>query len=528
MAVGENGSKSSSGVPPPSKFVIRMALCACLNSALLGYDIGVLSGVLVYVRDAMNLSTFQIEILTSSMNYIAIPGCFLSSYIADSIGRVKTLFAASFSFLIGALIMAGAQNYNTLFLGRALIGIGVGCGLSIDPLYIAEMSPPEHRGWLTSFAETAINVGILLGYLSNVCLMWLPPSYNWRVMLAIGAVPPLVVMFLAAFIMPDTPRYHAKKGRDRDARRVLIRITDGDAAEADRILEEIHSAIQEEDRESDKGDGWWRVLKPNPVTRQMLILTWGVSLLQQITGVDVVLYYAPIFMEHGGIHDRLAQLGLTALAGATKLAVLFVAMHYLDHKSAGRRPLLLYSLAGTGVSLLLVSVGFVADSVGLAVFGIISFCGWFSVGMGPVCWLLNSEVLPLTIRARGMTVGCSLNRLGSAVLQTVFLSLAEKITVGGAFAMLAGVSALGFWFVHARLPETKRKSLEEMYAYFASKLTRSPTSGSGSSSDAKRRERYAATKQDEKLAGIEMKSSVEGSRQSSEQEIGEVDHGFLV
>jgi len=453
---------------PPPAFVYKMALCACVNSALLGYDTGVLSGALLYLRDAMDLSTEQIELLTSSMNYIAIPGCFFAGIIADSIGRTRTLFAASLTFLIGALMMAGANDYSTLFLGRSLIGIGVGCGLSIDPLYIAEIAPPQFRGRLTSFSETAINVGILLGYLSNVCFMWLPPSYNWRIMLAVGALPPLVMMILAAFVMPDTPRFLMAKGRTEEANNVLAKIARNEE-EANSIREDIKKSLAQEKNTSSK-EGWYRVLCPGPVLRRMLLVTLGISVLQQLSGVDVILYYAPIIMEQGGLQDRLYQLGLTAVAGLAKVGVLFIAMHYLDHKSMGRRPLIILSYATMAISTGLVAMGFGVDSVSLTILGIIFFCGAFSIGAGPICWLMNSEVLPLTVRARGMTLGCSLNRLASAVLQTVFLSLTEAITPVGSFMFLTGMNLLGVAFLYTYMPETKNKTLEEMYTFFANIL----------------------------------------------------------
>ncbi|GAB5355141.1 hypothetical protein AAMO2058_000180700 [Amorphochlora amoebiformis] len=450
---------------PPTSFVIKMALCACVNSALLGYDTGVLSGALLYLRDAMDLSTQQIEWLTSSMNYIAIPGCFMAGAIADWIGRTRTLFFASLTFLIGALLMAGANDYETLFLGRSLIGIGVGSGLSIDPLYIAEISPPEFRGKLTSYSETAINVGILAGYLSNVAFMWLPSEYNWRVMLAMGAVPPFVMMILTVFVMPDTPRYYLKKGRHEEADRVLLKITHS-KEEAKATKEDILASIEQESKISTK-EGWMLVLRPNKVIARMLMITLTISALQQLSGVDVILYYAPIIMEKGGITDRLQQLALTAVAGLGKVMVLFIAMHYLDHKSSGRRPLLLFSYLGLALSCTVVAIGFGANSVVVSVLGIIFFCGAFSIGAGPICWLTNSEVLPLSIRARGMTLGCSVNRLSSAFLQTIFLSLTEAITPVGSFMLLTVVNILGLIFIYIYMPETKNKTLEEMYGHFA-------------------------------------------------------------
>eukprot|EP00467_Chlorarachnion_reptans_P002172 CAMPEP_0114512778 /NCGR_PEP_ID=MMETSP0109-20121206/15176_1 /TAXON_ID=29199 /ORGANISM="Chlorarachnion reptans, Strain CCCM449" /LENGTH=537 /DNA_ID=CAMNT_0001692523 /DNA_START=46 /DNA_END=1659 /DNA_ORIENTATION=+ len=461
----EASTPAHAPIPPP-RFVYQMALCACVNSALLGYDTGVLSGALLYLRDAMDLSTQQIELLTSSMNYIAIPGCFLAGYIADAIGRTRTLFAASLTFLVGALLMAGANDYGTLFLGRSLIGVGVGCGLAIDPLYIAEISPPEFRGKLTSYSETAINIGILSGYVSNVAFMWLPKEYNWRVMLAVGAIPPFIMMVLATFVMPDTPRFLISKGKYEEADAVLKRIARSEE-EVKLIKHDIKESIAQEKNTTSK-EGWKRILCPDPILKRMLMVTLMISVLQQLCGVDVILYYAPIIMEQGGIEDRLAQLGLTALAGVAKVGVLFITMHYLDHKSMGRRPLMLLSYSTLALGTAIISLGFGLDSVGASVFGIIFFCGAFSIGAGPICWLMNSEVLPLPVRARGMTLGCSLNRLASAVLQTVFLSLAEAITPAGAFLFLTLINVFGFVYLYFYMPETKNKTLEEMTNYFAS------------------------------------------------------------
>jgi len=419
---------------------------------------------------------WQVELVVSSLNLFAIPGAFIAGYTSDTLGRTKTLAAASMFFILGMSIMTMSRGFGALLFGRALVGLGLGCGISIDPLYIAEISPPRYRGMLVSFSETSINIGILLGFVSVYLFNHVfEASTAWRVMLFCGVPTPLVMTYLALKVMPETPRWLFTQGRVEECKDVLRGLCNNDQE-----FEATMSDIQQSLKEAEADRGWDGILHPTPGIRLMLIVVIGVAIIQQATGIEAIMYYSNQIIKAGGITDTSTSFMVSMLMALWKTAVILVAARTLD-EIAGRRSLLLYSLTGIAISELIMGIGLANSLPGLNIFGLFLFVGAFSLGLGPICWLFCSEIMPIEVRAKGMVIACSMNRLFSFIISDTFLSLVVgferidedfggdgKTSTGQAmvFFLFTFVTLLSFSFVYKMVPETKGKTLEEMSDYF--------------------------------------------------------------
>eukprot|EP00249_Psilotum_nudum_P007429 c20557_g1_i1 orf=204-1127(+) len=223
------------------KYVIACTAIATLTSTLLGYDIGIISGAILFIQKDLNLSTVQVEFIVGSLNLIAIVGGLISGWLSDLIGRRKTMAIASVIFFVGAVVMSVASSFEVLMVGRLTAGIGVGFGLMVAPVYSAELSPAKIRGSLVSFMEVFSNFGILLGYIVSFALEGLPTNMNWRLMLGLGAVPSIILAVGVAMV-PESPRWLVTQKRLVEAKDILMKTSGGDRAEAYLRLQEIMEA----------------------------------------------------------------------------------------------------------------------------------------------------------------------------------------------------------------------------------------------------------------------------------------------
>ncbi|KAL2613504.1 hypothetical protein R1flu_025196 [Riccia fluitans] len=493
-----------------NSYAIRCALLASLNSILLGYDTGIMSGAVLYIKDDLGLEQWKVELLVGSMSLVSLVGAGAAGRVADVVGRRWTMSIAGSFFLVASLVMAVAPTFGVLMSGRVLAGIGVGFALMIAPVYTAEVSPASSRGTLVSLPEIFINFGILLGYVFSYILAGVNEHINWRIMLGLGGFPALL-MIGGALLMPESPRWLVMQHRFEEAEEVLLRTSD-DKDEADLRLAEIMAAtgtrnsIEEPSGGSvwpgqgisehfggskSHGEGVWReLLFPTPAVRRMLIVALGVQFFQQSTGIDATVYYSPSVFNGAGMSSKAATIGATISVGLTKTLFILVATVWLDR--AGRRPLLLTSIIGMTVSLTVLAIGFqamgntheTAESVGviagsplpatqgsgfgpvLAILAICSYVAFFSVGMGPINWVLTSEIFPQKLRAQAMGLGIVVNRTASGVVALSFLSLIDAISLAGTFFLFAGMALLGSIFIYFFVPETKGKTLEDIGKLF--------------------------------------------------------------
>ncbi|CAI9766602.1 unnamed protein product [Fraxinus pennsylvanica] len=477
--------KSSASRPRLNKYALACAILASTNSILLGYDIGVMSGAVLYIKDVFKISSVQEEVLVGALNVFSLIGSLAAGKTSDLIGRRYTIILAAATFFIGALLMGLAPSFPFLMAGRVVAGIGVGYALMVAPVYTAELSPAMTRGFLTSFPEVFITFGILLGYIFNYALSSLPPHINWRLMLGIAAVP-AVSIALGVLTMPESPRWLVMKGKLDEARRVL-RKTSQNEEEADLRLQEITkaSSVVTTSPNSSPGssnanlDGrgvWKELLMPSKPLRRILLAAIGINFFMQASGNDAVVYYTPEVFRAAGIRNRKGLVGVTVIMGIAKTSFVFVSALFLDQ--FGRRPLLLLGSIGMTISLAGLGLGskFLEHAthkpiwaIALCVIAVCADVSFFSIGLGPITWVYSSEIFPTRLRAQGTSLAVSVNRLVSGVVSMTFLSMSRKISFGGMFFVLAGIMVLATIFFYLFLPETKGKSLEEIGALFEDK-----------------------------------------------------------
>jgi MFS family permease len=207
-----------------TRSTVIFALCAAVNSCNLGYDIGVNTNAGPKIQIYFDLTDVQLELLLGSINFWSMFGALMAHHVTDKYGRRKTFLTAAIGFLVGIFIMAAAQSYRVLMFGRLFIGLGVGVGLAIDPLYIAEVSPAHARGKLVSWSEVAVNVGIVFGFSTGLLLHTLEDGLQWRIMLSCGAIMPTLMIYLVLYVMPESPRWLVAQHQEVAARVVLEQI----------------------------------------------------------------------------------------------------------------------------------------------------------------------------------------------------------------------------------------------------------------------------------------------------------------
>ncbi|XP_031258394.1 probable polyol transporter 6 [Pistacia vera] len=453
-----------------NKYVLLCSLLASTNSILLGYDTGVMSGAVLYIKDYMKINSVKVEILVGSLNVCSLIGSLLSGKTSDLIGRRYTIVLAAMTFLVGAIVMGLAPNYGILLAGRLLAGVAVGYALMIAPLYTSEIAPPSKRGFLTSLPEFFIVMGILLGYIVNYILSDLPPNINWRLMLGIAALPSVIILF-GVIIMPESPRWLVGKDRIDQAREVLIKISDS-PQEAEFRLEEIVKVHKESKNKNTKGV-WKEILIPTPAVRRMLVAAIGINFFMQASGNDAVIYYTPQVLKAAGIHNKKFMFGVNVIMGLSKTGFVLISAIFLDR--FGRQPLLFIGTTGMVVSLAVLGAGSKVlenstdKPLWAIVMSIIAVCAdvsFFSIGLGPITWVYSTEIFPSKIRAQASGLAISVNRLVSGAVAMSFLSISEAISFGGMFFVLSGIMVVANIHFYFFLPETKGKTLEEMVKIF--------------------------------------------------------------
>ncbi|KAI4380412.1 hypothetical protein MLD38_006607 [Melastoma candidum] len=480
--IDEVGAGSRRSTSRLNKYALWGSVLASTNSVLLGYDIGVMSGAILYIREDMKINSAQVEVLVGSLNVVSLLGSLAAGRISDTIGRRLTILLAATTFLAGAVLMGLAPSFPFLVAGRLVAGVGVGFALMIAPVYAAEISPATTRGLMSSLPEVFINVGILLGYVSNYVLSGLPSDINWRLMLGLAALPAIVIGF-GIMAMPESPRWMVMEGRLEEARRVLIKVSESKEEADFRLSEMVNFTSFGPDMHPGPcqwtGQGVWKELlwSPSRSIRRILVAAIGVNFFMQASGNDAVIYYSPEVFREAGISNHKHLVGVTVIMGLVKTSFVLISAMYLDR--FGRRPLLLIGSIGMAVSLFGLGLGskFLELSgsekpgwvIALCVVAVCMDVSFFSIGLGPVTWVYSSEIFPTRLRAQGNSLAISVNRLVSGAVAMSFLSVSKEISFGGMFLVLSGIMALAAAFFYFRLPETKGKSLEEIEALFEDK-----------------------------------------------------------
>ena len=460
---------------PAPGFTVRVALIVALGGFLMGFDASVISGVVGFIEAEFRLSKIQLGWAVASLTLAATFAMLVSGPLSDRFGRRPVLQLAAALFTISAIASAMAPNFAMLVVARMVGGLGVGAALIIAPMYIAEIAPARARGRLVSFNQLNIVVGISAAFFSNYLILRLGQSdlalaqalgigpWGWRWMLGVEAVP-AVVYFLALAWVPESPRWLAMHGRRAEAHRVMEKAAGRDQAAAELAGLERSLAV-----ETAAGRGRFRDLL-QPRLRRVMMIGLSIAVLQQATGINAVFFYAPMIFEQAGLGTD-AAFAQAILVGLVNLVFTVVAMCLIDR--LGRRPLLGFGLAGIAVCMLTLAYGFGAATYSLGgeavqvntvliLAGLLGFVASFAISLGPVMWVLFSELFPN--RVRGLAVSCVglVNSAVSFLVQLVFPW--EIATLGSAFTFLVyGLVAVGglAWVLTA-FPETRGRSLEEL------------------------------------------------------------------
>jgi MFS transporter, SP family, galactose:H+ symporter len=431
-----------------------IASVAALGGLLFGYDTGVISGALLFIRHVMSLSpTLQGVVVSIALAGAAV-GAAMAGNLSDRMGRRRVILGAGLLFIAGAVVSAVAGNIAILLIGRFFVGLAIGVASMLTPLYLAEISPARDRGAIVSLNQLCITSGILVSYLVGFALAGV--TGGWRWMLALGAVPG-IMLSIGMLILPESPRWLAGHGRVEDAGTVLQRLRGDTQVEAE--LGELRTDLAREGRKLARASD---LLAPR--LRKPLIIGIGLAMFQQITGINTVIYFAPTIFQSAGLPSAATSILATAGVGAVNVIMTIVSIRLIDR--LGRRRLLFWSLGGMTVTLVALGGAFFAGTSGqlawVAVVSVAAYVGFFAIGLGPVFWLLIAEIFPLALRGRAMSLATVANWVFNLIVSLTFLNLVGVLGSGGAFLVYAILSVAALVFIVLMVPETKGRSLEQI------------------------------------------------------------------
>ena len=423
---------------------------AAISGLLFGYDTAVVNGALVFLRAQFNLTAFQTELAATSLLWGCVLGAALAGYLCDRYGRRRVLLLSGLLFVasaIGAAVPTAAWQF---LLARLVGGLAIGCASLVAPLYIAEISPAAIRGRLISVYQLAIVIGILVAYVSNYLVARLGQS-SWRWMFGLGAIPAFFLC-LALLWIPESPRWLVQRGQIKTAREVLLRIAPAGTVESS--LAEIADSLQQESIT-------YRELLGAALRRPM-VLAVMLAVIQQVTGINTVLYYGSILFQEHARQSANSALALNILIGLMNLVCTVVALVWIDR--FGRRPLLQIATGGMAISLLAFSfmLRWHPEMITLLMAAVLAYVACFAVGLGPGVWVCIAELFPNRARGRAMSVATVVLWVAVSIVTATFLSLITWLTVAGVFFFYAVLCVLSFVYIRLYLPETKQKTLEEI------------------------------------------------------------------
>ena len=447
-----NSNAIASPVTHPRATVVFTCVLAALAGLMFGLDIGVISGATQFIQAEFKVSDHVIEWIVSSMMFGAAVGAVAAGWLSAALGRKRSLILGAVLFVLGSLLCGLAWSPETLIAARLVLGLAIGVATFTAPLYLAEVAPEHIRGAMISTYQLMITIGILVAFLSDTALSY---TGAWRWMLGVIAIPGALFL-LGVLMLPDSPRWLMMRGRRDEALGVLQRLR-GDSA----IVEREAADIEEQLKTPQRG---WHLFLENRNFRRSVGLGVLLQLMQQFTGMNVVMYYAPRIFQAMG-YDTAAQMWFTALVGLTNVLATFIAIALIDRW--GRKPILYTGFAVMAAGLGVVGAmmnGGIATHAGqlFTVAMLLMFIIGFAMSAGPLVWTLCSEIQPL--KGRDFGIGCSTftNWIANMVVGATFLTLLNGIGNAHTFWLYAALNlvfiGLTFWLI----PETKGITLEQI------------------------------------------------------------------
>ena len=451
-------------LPPPKPrvnqgFLARISFIAALGGVLYGYDMGIIAAAVIFVKNSFALSTGMEELVVSIVLVGAMIGAMVGGAVADRIGRRATLVWAAGIFIAGSVLAPLSPNVATLIVARAIIGMGIGFTSVTAPVYVSELAPPQSRGMLIGLYQFALTMGIALADLVGY---WLATREAWRLMFGIAVVPTL--FFLGVILtVPESPRWLFAHSREKDAESVLRSYTD--ASGARQFLADIREGLKTQMEQS------WRALW-TPAVRGSLFIAVGLTVLQQVTGINTIIYYGPQIFELAGIASHSHSILATLLVAVVNVIATVVGIMLVDR--VGRKPLLYVGVGGMTIALFALGFAFshqtgLGASLGVIAIGcLVLYIACFAFSLGAIAWILVSEVFPLRVRGRGVAVATLFSGISNFAVSLTFLSLIKAVGSAYTFAIYGVLSIVTLVFVRFVVPETCGRELESISARTAS------------------------------------------------------------
>jgi len=509
-------------------YVVLISLTVALGGFLMGFDASVISGVVKFIEPEFDLTKIELGWAVSSLTLTATLAMIIAGPLSDKFGRKRLLSVAAVLYAISAIASAFAPSFIFLVIARMIGGFGVGASLIIAPMYIAEIAPPKIRGTMVSFNQLNIVIGISAAFFTNYLILKLGQSdagwaqtfkfdqYNWRWMLGLETLPALIY-FVALFVVPRSPRWLIMKGKDEEALLIIKKANGEEFAVND--LEAVKQSLESDSTKKKVS------LKEifNPALKTVLVIGIVLAALQQLTGINSVFFYAPMIFEQSGLGVD-ASFSQAIYVGFTNLVFTILAMALID--KIGRKPLLIFGVTGIAISMFVLTYGFnsatytltgetvatlsseinsellvpienvvftsdvdfkeaLKDALGttmasqfesqilpkaiqlnsvLILAAILAFVASFAISLGPVMWVMFSELFPNRVRAIAISFVGFINSVVSFLVQLVFPWELTNLGIAPTFFIYGLFAAIGLIFILIKVPETKGKSLEELQA----------------------------------------------------------------
>jgi sugar porter (SP) family MFS transporter len=435
-------------------FLLRVSFIAGLGGILYGFDVGIIAAALLFVRNTFALSTHMQEIVVSVVPAGTMMGAIVGGVLSDRLGRRATLLWSGVIFIVGSILAPLSPTVSILIVARSLLGFAIGFTSVTAPVYVSELSPPQSRGTLIGLYQFALTFGIVF---ANLVGYWFASEESWRLMFAVGALPAAIFLVLV-FTVPESPRWLFINKREKEAEQVLLSYTDAHGAQI--LLDDIHKAATTgSSREN------WRALL-SPAARRGLLIAVGFVVLQQLCGINTVIYYGPQIFGLAGIDSNQHAILATLLVSVMNMLATVIALFLVDR--IGRKPLLYWGIGGMLGSLLLLAFTFgrhagVSHATGVtAIVCLVAYITCFAASMGPIAWILVGEVFPLRLRSRGAAAATIGYGISNTLVSLSFLTVIHRIGNALTFGILGFFCVATLLFTFFIIPETKGRELESI------------------------------------------------------------------
>ncbi|WP_375479834.1 sugar porter family MFS transporter [uncultured Jatrophihabitans sp.] len=454
----KSANRESSGRRRSQQFtavVLLAAAVSAISSLLYGYDTGIISGALLQIRRDFHTDSAVEQVIAGSILFGAALGALLGSRFSERLGRRRTILLVATVFVVGTLACALAPSAWTLCVARVVLGLAVGGATQTVPMYVAELAPARHRGKLVLTFQVGIGVGIVASTIVGAT-----QSLSWRVEVGMAAVP-AAILLLVMLRLPESPRWLVRVDDQDGAREALGRLR-ADGSDIDAEMSEIVELEEHERDAGAKGRGW-RGLRQRWV-RPALLVGCGIAVFTQLSGIEMIIYYAPTILTDNGFSAS-AALRVSVALGGTYLVMMVVGLNVVDR--IGRRRLTLFMIPGAALALATLGALFVTGNSGRSdvpflIACLVAFMFFNAGGLQLMGWLTGSEIYPLAVRSAGTSVQATILWSTNLLITLSVLTVINGIGVGQTMWLYAAFNVAAWVFVWRRMPDLTSYSLEQI------------------------------------------------------------------